>query len=164
MQKLSDLLFGAMIDEYQRRAALTASGFFRAERAVLGYCGETFEHQEDVMLNGENADVIGELGDRFWYLSEICTSHNLSLFGVITGDLSTAPSQIPEARKKWLRGDYDQAEYTLRLSGGVRSAWAFAWDECEAAGLALSTVLQANLDKLADRQERGKIHGDGGKR
>lgn len=142
--------------EYQAMAAQTASGDHREERSILGYYGELHEYDDRASRNVK----LGELGDRAWYLAEICTAHGLDLERVLDYP-PTHHAQIAESRKKWLRGDYDRVEYLRRLCGGVSHAWELLQRDIRQAGLSLSEVLRANHDKLKSRKERGVIMGDG---
>jgi len=148
------------LSEYQERAAGTAGGEHRRERAILGFYGELFEAQG---LAGPQ--LVDELGDRAWYLAEICTTHGLQLEEVAGCTIqSMGRHWLAESRKKYLRGDYEEPEYIERVFVGVASEWARLQRECWAARVTLSFVLERNIAKLADRQRRGVIRGDGGER
>lgn len=69
--------------------------------------------------------------------------------------------EVLEARKKYLRGDYDAPEYRRRL---VTELGGLLWYIAECAtlhGLTLEDIAQANIEKLVDRAQRGVIQGDG---
>jgi len=86
--------------------------------------------------------------------------------------------EVAEKYKKYLRGDYNdtgwrlsddmhaQAYYGFKYSvkkelGDVIYYWAVL---CYELGLDPAEVMEDNLKKLADRQARGKIKGDGDER
>jgi hypothetical protein len=146
------------LSDYQQLAARTAGGGHRRERAILGFYGEFFEAQD---ARGER--LADELGDRAWYLAEICTSHGLKLaqcdghHGIRHGHRGA----LAEARKKHLRGDYDEEEYLRRVAHAVATEWARLQQECWAARVTLDFVMERNIAKLEDRQRRGVIGGEG---
>lgn len=146
------------LSDYQRAAARTAGGEHRRERAILGFYGELHEGWETAA-----GLRVPELGDRAWYLAEICTSHDLNLDELVsTGERHWyGRGALAEARKKHLRGDYDEDEYLRRVGAAVATEWSRLQQECWACRTTLSAVLEHNIAKLADRAERGVIQGDG---
>ena len=81
------------------------------------------------------------------------------LFAGLAGEVG----ELSSIYAKWCRGD----QYFLNM-GGLRAElgdvlWFVAM-LAEELGCDLSTIAQGNLDKLADRAERGKLKGSGDNR
>ena len=148
------------LSDYQTLAARTAGGDHRQTRAILGYYGELHEAE------GCAGDaLVGELGDRLWYLAEICTTHDLKLSECTNMSREWRNrGWLAEARKKHLRGDFGEAEYRVRVAGGGHNEMARLAGECWRAGTTVEHVAERNIAKLADRAARGVISGDGGER
>lgn len=71
--------------------------------------------------------------------------------------------------KKALRGDYGQdpvinVEFRKKLVGELGGQLWYLAEVCSVFGLELNEVAQANLELLADRQERGVLKGSGDNR
>jgi len=69
--------------------------------------------------------------------------------------------EVLELVKKQLRDDEWPEELVKKELGDV--LWYIA-NLCSDCGWSLSDVAQINLDKLASRKERGKLHGSGDER
>lgn len=82
---------------------------------------------------------------------------------VLLGFLSEA-SEIAEVLFVYLRGEITEEEFMKRLhKEGGDALWYLSETSTE-MGWPFALMAQANLDKLADRKARGKIHGDGDER
>lgn len=158
-------------DEYQRAAQATAIGEHREIRAVLGIAGETGE-----LLNAE-ADILAELGGLLWYVSELCVQYDLGSLADLMGSnkiplftgvpislctVAASALRIPERVKKSLRGD--DIDLGVELPPLVRELVWMMGLCAQAYGSSLEGVAQMNIEKLAGRQRRGVIQGDGDER
>lgn len=66
--------------------------------------------------------------------------------------------------KKWMRGDYNFRALQNGLEAELGDVLWYAAMLATELGVSLEDVAQANLDKLASRQERGSIQGEGDER
>ena len=69
--------------------------------------------------------------------------------------------EVAEVRKKYLRGDFDDAEFQRRLASELGDLLWYVAEACTAHGLSMDDVADSNLAKLAFRQATGAIQGDG---
>lgn len=143
------------LDTYQQAAANTAGGEHREERAFLGIYGELEEYAND-----QDRDT-DELGDVAWYLADLCTVYRWSLDSLMFESEPGHRVNLAEARKKYLRGDYDVREYENRLRAGIATKWRWLEDECRRRHISLDIILRDNIHKLEGRKQRGTITGDG---
>lgn len=86
--------------------------------------------------------------------------------------------EVAEKYKKYLRGDYDDRDWTLSDDMHAHAYYKFKYSIkkelgdviyywtvlCYEFNLDPAEVMEDNLKKLADRQERGKIKGEGDER
>lgn len=75
--------------------------------------------------------------------------------------------EIAELVKKWIRdesGHNMTAEHRDNLTKEIGDVLWYLANLCSDLGINLSDVAIVNLDKLASRQSRGKLHGDGSNR
>ena len=80
--------------------------------------------------------------------------------------LCSETGEVAGKLKKWHRGDYLNHEQLWRenVSGEVGDVLWYLAGLCTMLGLSLEDIAAENLAKLADRQERGAIQGEGDKR
>lgn len=176
------------LQEYQEFTPTTAE--YPEEKAieycVLGLISEIHEYRL-VHLVGDEQSLCKELGDCFYYLSQLCNHLDLSLdslscFHILRCEpnkkgspycfikqtafmppLSVVSGQIAIA-KKYLRGDMSLEELKLKLTPILEFCWYTLRNECNFHNLLLETVLSRNIEKLTDRKNRGVIKGSGDNR
>ncbi|MBE9030387.1 hypothetical protein IQ266_11655 [filamentous cyanobacterium LEGE 11480] len=128
---------------------------------TLGLIGE---FQEWKLATGD--DKPKEAGDVAWYCAQICSELKTDIDTALTHtnpDLSEAEilMLLAEGVKKWHRDGGDDTKRTNILTA-VGCIWTTAVQQ---ATIAQTTdLLQANIDKLRDRQARGVLHGSGDNR
>lgn len=153
------------LNTYQTEALKTA--VYPLERAldytVLGLCSEVGEY-----LTNPTKD---ELGDVWWYWAAVLDAldvrpSELPLWaypyadaGALAGRMGGLAGHV----KKSIRDDegrmtFERRQAILDVMVGLRVALVY---EAEQHGWHTGGVLVANLNKLADRKERGKLQGDG---
>lgn len=69
--------------------------------------------------------------------------------------------EVAGKRKKMLRGDFDETLYRDALIRELGDVMWYVSEICNTHGLTIAEVLEANVAKLKDRQERGVIQGSG---
>lgn len=77
---------------------------------------------------------------------------------------SDEAGEIAGAMKKYLRGDFGTHELRRRLKGEIGDTLWYLAVLADDIGFDLSEVAEGNIKKLRDRDERGKITGDGDNR
>jgi len=70
--------------------------------------------------------------------------------------------EIAEKMKKAIRED--EEEYVEEMRGEVGDVLWYLSQVCEEFGWSLEDIAEENIDKLKDRQERGKLTGKGDNR
>jgi NTP pyrophosphatase (non-canonical NTP hydrolase) len=78
--------------------------------------------------------------------------------------LTAEAGEVANKYKKVIRGDYGVDEIREALADEIGDVLWYVAAVCTALSLDLSEVGQANLEKLADRAQRGVIMGEGDKR
>ncbi len=89
-----------------------------------------------------------------------CKGHNL-IYPVL--GLNGEAGEIAEACKKMMRDDNNHLTIT-RKADIIREIGDVLWYVaalCQELDIPMEKVARKNLEKLADRQRRNKIHGDG---
>jgi hypothetical protein len=128
---------------------------------TLGLIGEFHEWQ----LAQDSANLAKEAGDVAWYCAQICSELGESLETAISQALTTTETAtvlmtLAESVKKWHR-DGIEAKKKANILACVGWIWQQVLGANEAATMA---ILQANIDKLRDRQQRGVLQGSGDNR
>jgi hypothetical protein len=169
--------------DYAQQAASTAiyPEHLRVIYPTLGLAGEAGEL---VALLDRAADggvvetdlVLGEIGDVAWYVAalasdlEVAAGLHLPEIGV---GLPARPAALPvevgivaEQVKKAHRdhGGELPEERRVRVVAALQQVLLLLASAAETAGSTLPDVLDANLAKLASRQRRGALGGDGDRR
>lgn len=178
------------IDDYQTGASTTADypgrgfGPLGLAYTATGLISEVGEWSDAVMQATGNDNIIRELGDVYWYFSQTCleigvkpsdalaarTFNEVTVttypFEVAQNIATRACFRLADQVKKHIRDDMDGIT-DIRAS-------AIAWQVGEIMvavighanllRLDVNEVARINLAKLADRKERGVIHGTGGHR
>ena len=142
------------------------------KHAALGLISEIGEVY-GVLARIERGDDIeraermtAELGDVAWYLARLCDLENLPADNGWRYDHDVEKEDFDSLAS----GLFDFGVIHLRLPGGHgRGAWSrLSWSRwtrlCYIENLDPTTVLQANLTKLRDRQARKALQGDGDNR
>jgi NTP pyrophosphatase (non-canonical NTP hydrolase) len=75
--------------------------------------------------------------------------------------LANEAGEVLGARKKFLRGDYSEAEYVRLLRKELGDTLWYLAAVASRHGLALNDIARENLDVLADRARRSVIKGSG---
>ncbi len=75
--------------------------------------------------------------------------------------LTEEAGEVAGKVKKYLRGDFSLEELKKHIKKESGDAQWYLSELNSIFGNKLSDIAQQNLDKLADRRKRGKIHGDG---
>lgn len=171
---------GLTFTDYQRGTRTTAVYAdseempTRRERLlVIG--GLSFVHHLDALAHaGRNLDQFKKFirdgktpGIGYGAQSDIEDDRLLKLdVGVIytlVGFLSEA-GEVAEVLSDFLGGEIDEEEFAKRIEKENGDALWYLSECATEFGRALSAIAQANLDKLADRKARDKIHGSGDER
>lgn len=78
--------------------------------------------------------------------------------------LTNEAGEVAGAWKKYLRGDYKLDVVQDKIKKEVGDVLWYAAQLCTELNISLADVMKANLEKLADRQQRGVITGSGDNR
>lgn len=163
------------LNDYQKQAMSTAvyPEQYKIAYPTLGFIEEV-EELLDVSADDKET-MIKEMGDVCWYAAAVATDLGLELEAcyddymfLLEDDVEALFIQsckIAGRVKKILRGDKDvegkRKEIGQRLGDVLRRLSALAG---KYADTTLEEVLRINLEKLAARQERGTLKGDGDNR
>lgn len=162
--------------EYTEGALKTAthkSVEIMAACSALGLNGEWQEYMEAIKIEHNKSNIIAELGDVTWYLAIL--SHiskvdpTVFLFEERPKYIGNAIPAIQEVTKKAIRdfsGDFSKIKpekYAL-LREGLCSIYYRVELEVFDLGITVSDILVANNIKLASRQSRNVLHGEGDER
>ena len=104
-------------------------------------------------------DEYGKWTEGFWFSGhDRPEKESIAIMGL---GLAGEAGEVVEHIKKYIRdGNLDQEELKKELGDSI-----YYWARiCEQFGLEPSEVIQANIDKLTSRRERGKLRGDGDNR
>lgn len=146
---------------------------------VLGLCGEIGELYEKIQQESEKDLIIKEFGDVLWYMAAIriefqlkeqvnWPERNNQIVNPMT--IGAEMGKICEQIKKYLRDDWKRDE-DIEFPQKRKSVVQDAWNELLQLLVNLAFQLfsentmnelgQMNIDKLASRAKRNKIHGEG---
>jgi NTP pyrophosphatase (non-canonical NTP hydrolase) len=89
---------------------------------------------------------------------------NEHLLAYLALGLGGEAGEIQNKLKKVLRGDYSADTIKDDLGAELGDVLWYLAVLAETLGLDLGSIAQANLDKLASRQQRGQIRGSGDER
>lgn len=78
--------------------------------------------------------------------------------------ISGESGEIAEKVKKYLRGDYSKSVLKEILKKEIGDVLWYCSVLANTLGLSLNNIAVENLNKLAERQEKGKIKGNGDNR
>ena len=161
------------IKQYQKEALKTAiykkSKTFPGVYPLLGMCGEFIEFllvSKPSVKDSQN--IKKEAGDFFWYV--VVFWHDMG-FDIELLETSIANPSKPsltfstnifEAYKKLVRDDNTDKLEEIKTT--VFEAMAMVLNELNSLDVSLENVLETNIIKLKDRQERNAIKGDGDNR
>lgn len=110
---------------------------------------------------GARTTAMYELG-----LSDIIVDRELPLHhymcvAYVALGLAGEAAEVANKTKKLLRGDIDLIDLQEQLRDELGDVLWYVANMCYELGLDPNDIMQRNLDKLADRQARGKIQGSG---
>lgn len=121
-----------------------------------------------VRIETEAQDLIEklkkEIGDCFWYLSEFYSLLNHELDGLAIEediDLFDSIERLSSLVGKYIRKDYGKEKLYEKLYPLLQELVNCLLYQVENLEVPTSEILQANIDKLTSRKERGVIKGDG---
>lgn len=152
-------------DEYQKLAMKTAVYPNIGSNLAYPVLGLIDEYGEFTVANPE--DKMSELSDFAWYLAATATELNMNLDDMLevffVNDAMLTLSDLAGIAKKAMRdnGGVVQEEKSHLAWFSLARLLALFREICFDNGWDAMAVLQYNLDKLADRQTRGVIKGDG---
>lgn len=181
-------------DEYQQQALTTAIYPLSRELdyTILGLCSEVGEIGEaydawEIDDMGEEApatylNLLSEIGDNFWYCAAVADALKLPLSFVANATspdgpaflstdahiraITTEVSKLAGILKKSIRdndGFLSDAAQTKIVEHLSRTLWLL--DRlCRRFGTSHTAVMNKNLNKLADRKQRGVLQGSGDNR
>ena len=172
--------------EYQERAWFTAvypgvgNNFVYPTLGLMDEVGELYLAHElpGPTWGQKRAAVIKEAGDVLWYVACLCSELNIDLQDVAlynTFEEFVIPTKFESIRlffcasviagkiKKAVRDtngiiphdDMEAIKYFLLLT------LRLLLDVCDAGDITLNEVAEKNLEKLADRRKRNRLHGSG---
>lgn len=72
--------------------------------------------------------------------------------------------EVAGKMKKYIRGDKDYEKLREELKAEIGDVLWYAAGAAQQLNLSLEDIAKANIEKLHDRQLRGKLQGDGDKR
>jgi len=174
------------LNSYQEMASETANYPYRNTDfgicyTALGLSGEIGELIEIIeFFDYEKEDVVKEIGDVFWYISQLSVELGLNLseikkiinpISVNQIDLKTinqnlkylgfVSGKICDKTKKLIRdGSIDK----IYIKNKIAEVLVGLLNCCLLLDIDWREACQKNIDKLKSRLERGVLHGDGGNR
>ena len=179
------------LDEYQQGAIATAiyPKHLTLLYPTLGLCGEIGELIQ-VFLNDAHTNVdfsenlFKEVGDVLWYVAGTAHDAGLTLSQVmqrktflkaynecwleddVMEELAVAAGVVAENVKKAHRDNKGvlKRPRKAKIRAALRRVVHLLTWICERKGTTLEAIAQMNHDKLASRQQRGKLQGDGDNR
>ena len=155
----------------------------------LGLSGEMGEMQEKIMACDDKDSIVGEIGDVYWYISQVCMELNTPMGYLlnITPSYKTArkiihdpelikyallltcsvwTGRVSEITKKLLRdsqGHLSPIKKTMILENLTKILIAMR-SICALQDVTPEFCMEKNIEKLFSRKERGKIGGSGDNR
>ena len=178
-------------NEYQQAAETTAVYPGIGNNILyptLGLTDEVGEFVKALLIDGPKDKVLMEAGDVFWYLAMLCNEQCLRLSHVMVHDpiyIDKVNRQygIPAAPTIILQLFYRCAEISGIVKKAMRDHNGYVDDNgrneiamairdvgnrviglCAEQGIGIITILETNIEKLYDRQDRGVLHGSGDNR
>lgn len=164
---------------YQQQTAATAVYPPESEGEYL--LSELIDELGEVIAGVQQSspyqDIVEELGDFTWALSQFATCKAVALYPLWggqaiyrlqahipdTGDalmsLTVALGNLAGGNKKLIR-DGTSPDWDEEFGGVLKALFGVA----ASLNTTVPYILDVNIQKLADRAARGKLHGSGGKR
>jgi len=171
-------------DEYQQQALTTAIYPLKRELeyTVLGLCSEVGEIGEAYLRKTTDpAEVLAEIGDNFWYCAAIADALKvpLSLVAQIHPPVSgvygiselllqivSQTSGMAGVVKKSIRDNdgFLSSAGQVKIEEHLNTTLWLLDDLCRRFNTTRTAVMSKNLNKLADRKQRGVLQGSGDNR
>jgi len=160
---------------------------------LVGECGEVAEKTKK-LIRDDNWDmkpdriqaIIKELGDCCWYLANICCDINLDLsmmyemrganitqqikglmFPRLILHMNRHAMAVAEVLGRWYY-DFDcrliERSRFVGISNHISHIMVCIEEIARRCGFTLEEICIANINKLANRKQRGTLHGDGDNR
>lgn len=155
----------------------------------LGLSGEMGEMQEKIMIGEDKDSIVGEIGDVYWYISQVCMELNTPMGYLlnITPSYKTTrkiihdpelikftllllcsvwTGRVSEITKKLLRdshGHLSPIKKAMILENLTKILIAMR-SVCALQDVTPEFCMEKNIEKLFSRKERGKIGGSGDNR
>jgi NTP pyrophosphatase (non-canonical NTP hydrolase) len=146
--------------EYQKKSRVTAvyPPQYKISYTALGLIGEHEEFHKALCISYDNYEALTkELGDMMWYCANLSTDLGILL---IKFDGLFEIGSFAERIKKYLRDGHDKSKLELiQQDIGKCVAKVDFW--ARRYNTSLEHIMELNLKKLLDRQERGVLHGSG---
>lgn len=155
-----------LLDKYQaftKTTAIYPDVGMKTERELFYlFCGLTGEEQEWF----DSVYDMKEAGDVFWYLSQLCTYFNTTLYSLFkAATIGQEPKpNIHEAMKKHIRDGKDiyipMWGYMKSILGYVLYRYNYSVNNLPLTD-SIKIIIMQNIDKLTDRKNRSVLQGDG---
>lgn len=167
-------------DEYRKKTSFFNSypenekvlcaclGLFSEAGEIAGKFDKAIRDNNKQINEKNKSDIVKEIGDAFWYLSELANLKNISF--CIHGDVTVNDESVfinaLNLRKSVthlidsvmeFNGKFIQADFFEKVFFDLSQI-------CYQIGVSANYVLNCNLEKLTDRYNRNKIHGAGDNR
>jgi NTP pyrophosphatase (non-canonical NTP hydrolase) len=149
-------------DEYQQKAAEFA--VYRKDRereylslGLISEVGELAGKLKKEIRDGVNLTeaILAEIGDCAWYLSQRCRISGLAL--VFPGG-SSSEDGVGDAS---IISELADCAADLNFRSNAPRTLYLLHELCVRRGTTLEAVCEANIAKLTDRKNRGKLQGSG---
>lgn len=149
--------------EFTKTTAIYPDVGKKTERELFYlFCGLTGEELEWFDSNYD----IKEAGDVFWYLSQLCTYFNTTLYLLfkVTEIGQKKRPNIHESIKKHIRDNKDilfpMWEYMKSILGYILYRYYYSVNNPPLEET-IKLIIMQNVDKLTDRKNRSVLRGDG---
>jgi len=132
---------------------------------------EEIDHYEK-MKNGDQSEIVCEVGDVCWYLYALCDSlsditpiptpsEDCSALEADSRSVLSACGKLCGSVKKWSRGDQSWDIFQPRIQKGVSDLLQLV---VLMSPVPLEEAMKKNIEKIRERRARGVVKGDGNHR
>lgn len=181
-------IYPGRFGNYTEKDAHQSSPFIGFFYVCLGLSGEIGELQEKIICQEPVEDIIKEMGDVYWYISQVCMElgapmsyllkvkvqyKNLRKIQNILPvtesqllSLSIISGRICEITKKLLRDGNGHMPSAKReqIIENLAKIVHIMNGICGTQGISYEEVMKSNIDKLFSRRDRGVLGGSGDNR